>query len=124
MNQQAKIRALFFDFDGDTLGLGVRFPLDLYAPFLGTLGGRNPLDELERLSGRSIKERQAFADRRWQRKLDLLGQLTPRSGIREYLDDAKRLGLAVAIVSTDDIAWITNGLELMGRLLAGMANLG
>jgi HAD superfamily hydrolase (TIGR01509 family) len=128
MSRRAEIRALFFDFDGtlwdsEEAGFqswheafaeyGVEFPLEIYASFLGTLGGRDPLDELEQLTGRPIEDRQALADRRWQRKMDLLGQLTPRPGIRDYLREAKRLSLAVAIVSTDDIAWITNGLELM-----------
>jgi beta-phosphoglucomutase-like phosphatase (HAD superfamily) len=124
-----RIRALFFDFDGtlwDSEQAGfqswheafaeyeVDFPLELYASFLGTIGGRNPIDELERLIGRPIGDRQAFADRRWQRKMDLLSQLGPRNGVQQYLEEANRLGLAVAIVSTDDTAWITSGLERMG----------
>jgi beta-phosphoglucomutase-like phosphatase (HAD superfamily) len=121
--------ALFFDFDGtlwdsEQVGFqswqeafseyGVDFPLELYASFLGTLGGRKPIDELERLIGRPIADRQAFSHRRWQRKMELLGQLGPREGIREYLEEAKRLRLPVAIVSTDDNKWITDGLKLMG----------
>jgi beta-phosphoglucomutase-like phosphatase (HAD superfamily) len=121
--------ALFFDFDGTLWDseqaafqswheafaeYGVDFPMELYASFLGTLGGRNPIHELERLIGQPVTDRQAFNDRRWQRKMELLSRLGPREGIRDYLDEAKGLGLAVAIVSTDDTEWITDGLELMG----------
>jgi HAD superfamily hydrolase (TIGR01509 family) len=124
-----QVQALFFDFDGtiwdsEVAGFqswqeayseyGVEFPLEVFASFLGTLGGLDPLDELERLIGHRLKDRQAFAERRWQRKLELLSGLSPRPGVREYLRDARRLGLSVAIVSTDDSEWIAGGLDLMG----------
>ena len=44
-------------------------------------------------------------------KLELLQSVSPRPGVLDYLRDARQLGLALAIVSTDDTRWITQGLS-------------
>jgi HAD superfamily hydrolase (TIGR01509 family) len=40
--------------------------------------------------------------------------LKPRPGIINYIREARRRGLAVAIVSTDDTEWIMTGLTILG----------
>ena len=51
-------------------------------------------------------------------KLELLQSVSPRPGVLDYLRDARQLGLALAIVSTDDTSWITQGLSTLGLLEA------
>ena len=124
------IRALFFDFDGtlwdsETSALqswretyaeqGQEMTLDIYAKMLGTISGIDPIEELERLVGRPL-DREAVRARRWERKMQLVRRLSPRPGVLEYIAEARRLGLSLALVSTDDMGWITTGLEILGLL--------
>jgi beta-phosphoglucomutase-like phosphatase (HAD superfamily) len=69
--------------------------------------------ELERLVGPGL-DREAVESRRWQRKLELVHALKPRPGILDYIAEARRRGLAVAVVSTDDTEWIMTGLAILG----------
>lgn len=127
---RSRIRALFLDFDGtlwdsETAALqswretyaeyGHEMTLDSYATMLGTIGGIDPIQDLERLIGGPI-DHEEVAARRWDRKMQLVRRLSPRPGILEYITEARRLGLVVAIVSTDDMEWITTGLEILGLL--------
>ena len=118
------IRALLFDFDGtivDTESVdlrswqevfeqhGVELPLDRFALRIGTLSGPNELDELDALLA-SPCDREAINAARRLRERELLEAESLRPGVREYLDDARRLGLAVAIVSSSSDEWIADGL--------------
>jgi HAD superfamily hydrolase (TIGR01509 family) len=122
------MKALLFDFDGTLWDSEVarltawqelyadwdqEVPLDLFAARIGTLGGPDLLKELERLTGRPI-DRERLMERRRARVEELLQGLQPRPGIPEYLTQARRRGIAAAIVSSDDHAYITWGLELLG----------
>lgn len=122
------LKALFFDFDGTLwesedasfrawkeayAEFGLDLSIDDFAPVIGTLGGTDLLSELQRRAGRAV-DRRRLAERRRRRKLQLLRSERPRPGVVDYLRDAKQLGLAVAIVSTDDTAWITQGLSILG----------
>jgi HAD superfamily hydrolase (TIGR01509 family) len=118
------IRALLFDFDGTIWDSevaafqswselyaehGVEYTLEEYAVRLGTIGGPNPIEELERRVGRAL-DGESLARRRWERKLELLDTLHPREGVAEYLRSARARGMSLAIVSTDDVVWVTSGL--------------
>jgi HAD superfamily hydrolase (TIGR01509 family) len=126
------VRALFFDFDGvlwdsEVAALqswqetfaehGHRMSLDVFATRLGTLGGTDPIDELERLVGAPI-DREAIAGRRWDRKMELVRQLKPRPGVLTYIREGRERGFALAVVSTDDMDWILTGLEILGLVEA------
>lgn len=122
------IRAILFDFDGtlwdsEAAGLssweeaysafGVEFPFESYVSRLGTIGGTDPLTELERTLGHEI-DRTAITKQRLRRKHQLLSELSPRAGVISYISEARRRGLRVAIVSSDDSAYIEAGLRMMG----------
>jgi HAD superfamily hydrolase (TIGR01509 family) len=125
------LKALFFDFDGTVwesedasfrswqetyAEFGLTLSVADFAPVIGTLGGADLLSELEHRAGRTV-DRQGVGERRRRRKLELLQSEHPRAGVLDYLREARQLGLAVAIVSTDDTEWITHGLSILG--LAG-----
>ena len=87
--------------------------LDVFATMLGTLGGMDAIDELERLLGAPI-DREAIAGRRWDRKMELVRRLKPRPGVLTYIREGRERGFALAVVSTDDMDWILTGLEILG----------
>jgi HAD superfamily hydrolase (TIGR01509 family) len=127
-SQNLAIEALLFDFDGvlwDSEVASVRSWQEMYAEYgqslsldsfitrLGTIGGIDLVAELERLVGTSV-DRDAVERRRWERKMELVRELKPRPGVLDYIAEARRRGLAVAVVSTDDTKWITTGLRILG----------
>lgn len=122
------IKALLFDFDGTLWDSeesvlkawqeiyaewGQEVPLELFATRIGTMGGADLLEELERLTGRTF-DREQLSRRRSARRMELLRQLEPRPGIVQYLEEARRRDIMVAIVSTDEHAYIVSGLEWLG----------
>jgi HAD superfamily hydrolase (TIGR01509 family) len=123
-----RVRALLFDFDGTLWDSerasfeawretyaehGQEYSLDRFAGILGTLHGGDPLAELERLVGPSF-DRVAVGERRRRRKMARLDGARPLPGVTDYLTEARTRGLRLAIVSTDDLAWISAGLRHLG----------
>lgn len=119
------VRAILFDFDGTIwdsetasyqswqatfADFGREFSMKTYSAMVGTIDGADPIAELEAELGHTV-DRAAVEERRWSRKLALLGQLRPRPGIETYLHDARARGLARGIVSTSDADFIRRGLE-------------
>jgi HAD superfamily hydrolase (TIGR01509 family) len=117
------IRALLFDFDGLVVDTetpsfaswqfvyrehGQELPLERWAAIIGTIGGFEPLDYLEELHGPI--DRQAVKERRYEHELELLEIEDLRPGILEYLEEAGRLGLKRAIVSSSSQQWVNRHL--------------
>ncbi len=124
----AMIKALLFDFDGTLVdtesvdlrswrevfeGHGVELPVDRFALRIGTLSGPDELDELNALLAQPC-DRDAVTAARRARELELLALEPLRPGVEAYLEDARRLGLSVAIVSTSSERWIADGLLRLG----------
>jgi HAD superfamily hydrolase (TIGR01509 family) len=122
------IRAILFDFDGtvvDTESVdlrtwrevfeahGVAVPVDRFALRIGTLTGPDELDELDALLDAPC-DREAVTSTRRARERELLELEPTRPGIREYLEDARRLGLLVGIVSSSSRPWIDMNVERLG----------
>jgi HAD superfamily hydrolase (TIGR01509 family) len=126
------IRGLLFDFDGllvDTEGPalaawqrvyeehGHELPLDRWTTVVGTVGGFEPLEHLEELVGTPL-DGEAVNTRRREHELQLVELEQLRPGIAEYLADAQRLGLELAIVSSSSNRWIDSHLRRLEQAVA------
>jgi len=123
------IRGLLFDFDGLIVDTetpsfaswqevygehGRELPLERWATIIGTTGGGfDPLDYLEQLHGPI--DRVAVKARRAEHELRLLEIEGLRPGILDYLEEADRLGLRKAIVSSSSRRWIDRHLARLER---------
>ncbi|MBA2361678.1 MAG: HAD-IA family hydrolase [Actinobacteria bacterium] len=123
------MRGLLFDFDGLIVDTetpsfaswqevygehGRELPLERWATIIGTTGGGfDPLDYLEELHGPI--DRVAVKARRAEHELRLLEIEELRPGILDYLEEADRLGLKKAIVSSSSRRWIDRHLARLER---------
>lgn len=122
------LEALVFDFDGmilDTEGPAYRswqeifqqhgrsLPLSRWLSGIGTVDGFDPLEELEEALGRPLDRRSLLARRR-TRMLEMVEREAPRPGVLEYLAEARRRGLRLAVASTGPSRWVGGHLERLG----------
>ena len=125
------IRALLFDFDGllvDTESgrrlaweelyreYGHELPHDRWATLVGTVGGSfDALAHLQELVASPL-DAEALRARRRVRADALCDLEQLRPGVEDYLREARRRGLLVAVVSSGRRAWIERHLERLGHL--------
>jgi HAD superfamily hydrolase (TIGR01509 family) len=127
----AGIHALIFDFDG--LILDTEIPAfkswqEIFAEHGRTLrledwsvalgGSRAEFDtigHLEEQLGRAL-DRDHVLRRRLRRKLELVAEQTVLPGVLEYLDDARRFELKLAVASSSPRSWVADHLERLGIL--------
>lgn len=123
------IRALVFDFDGLILETetpayetwaeiykeyGHELPLDRWFDYIGREGGYfSAADHLAALVGDGF-DRDTTQARRDVRKTELIAALDVMVGVREYVADAKHLGLRLAVASSSSRAWVLGHLERLG----------
>ena len=119
------IRALVFDFDGLILETetpsyetwaeiyrehGHELPMDRWFGYIGSDTGFDPVGHLAALVGEGL-DRDATQARRDVRKTELINALDAMVGVREYVADAKRLGLRLAVASSSSRKWVLGHLE-------------
>ena len=119
MSEPTRVAALLFDFDGTIMDSetavfrayrrlyeehGHELSLEDWAGGVGTLGGFDPVEELETRLGREI-DRAVLEGRSWEDVAEA-GDPPLRPGVRRYLDEARRRGIALGIVSSNDRAWV------------------
>lgn len=122
-------RALIFDFDG--LILETERPeyqawleiyrdhdLDLSLEVWGDVIGRgpgyfDPIADLERRLGRPVA-REAVLARQKIRHREMIEALEILPGVAEYVLEAKRLGLGLAVASSSSRRWVTGHLVNLG----------
>jgi HAD superfamily hydrolase (TIGR01509 family) len=122
------LRALLFDFDGlivdtETPSLaswqelyrehGQELTLDRWAAAVGTIGGFDPVAYLRELVG-PVDLSDALTRRR-ARDLELSEIEGLRPGVVDYLEEARRRGLATAIVSSSSRSWVDGHLARLER---------
>ncbi len=126
------IKSLLFDFDGlifDTetteidvwktiySGYGFEFPIDLYIKTVGGWGISNfdPADHLHKLLNDSL-DVNALRMRHHKESAELFSHQPVREGVEEYLVEARRMGLQMAIASSSPHAWVDGHLARLGLI--------
>ena len=122
------IRALVFDFDGLILETetpayqswaeiyrehGHEIPMDKWHDYLGSDRGFSPVEHLAALVGEGL-DVAVTQKRRDARKDELVLALDVMEGVRDYVADAKRLGLKLGVASSSSRAWVVGHLERLG----------
>jgi HAD superfamily hydrolase (TIGR01509 family) len=122
------VRALVFDFDGlllDTesaalraweetlLAVGVAMPHDVWH---AAIGGQGSSTAMLRHLGDLLDEPGAAAlhEAWWERHLALVHAALPRPGVLEYLEEARRRELALAVASSATADWVLPHLSRLG----------
>ncbi len=124
------IRSLIFDFDGLILDtetpefevlqkiyteFGQELPIQTWGQIVGGTGAStfDPVEDLERLTGRRL-DRQAILAR-WRKEARARIERNPiLPGVMDYLDEAARLGLHLAIASSSPHEWVDSHLARLG----------
>jgi len=123
------IRALIFDFDGLILDTelpeflswqeiykeyGSSLPLSVWAQCIGTSEDAfDPLDYLETQVGRPI-DHEAIRSKREERESELVNLQRILPGVKEYIAEAKRLGLKVGLTSCSSRHRVIGHLTRLG----------
>ena len=124
------MKALIFDFDGLILdtelpdyhswqlvyrSYGFELPFDQWASIVGGTAASDfdPADHLAELLGQSVDREQIWITRR-KDYLENLEQQPILPGVEDYLKDAGRLNLQLAVASSSPETWVTGHLTRLG----------
>jgi HAD superfamily hydrolase (TIGR01509 family) len=120
---------LIFDFDGLILdtetaafqnwteiynSFGAQLPLSVWGQCIGTSHHAfNVYEHLESQVGRKL-DRGELKKLYRKREKDLIQDLKPRPGVLEYLEEARKQKIAIAVASSSDQAWVVGHLSRLG----------
>ena len=88
--------------------------MERWHDYLGSDRGFEPAEHLAALVGEGLDIAAALQRRRDARKTELILALDVMEGVREYITDAKRIGLRLGVASSSSRAWVTGHLERLG----------
>lgn len=126
------MKALIFDFDGLIVDTempdyyswqevyrehGAELPLELWGSIVGGSGASDfePHDHLEQLTGQAV-DREAIWIKRRKSYLEHLESQPVLPGVQQYLDEAKKSGLKLAVASSSTQCWVLGHLRRLGLL--------
>jgi len=125
------ITALIFDFDGLILeteepvyqswkeiyqDYDKEISLEKWLTIIGmTEEAFNPLEELEYQVGTSLP-REQLIQKQHAREMELVLSRPVLPGVKEYLEDAKQMGLKTGLASSSKCDWVTGHLERLGLI--------
>jgi HAD superfamily hydrolase (TIGR01509 family) len=120
---------LIFDFDGLILdtetvsfqawteifeSYGQTLPMEKWSLCVGTSYDLfNVFDYLDGQVGRPLDHRE-LGDRHHRRVMELLGPMKPRPGVLEYLEEAAKQKIALALASSSPQDWVVGHLSRLG----------
>jgi HAD superfamily hydrolase (TIGR01509 family) len=119
------VKLVVFDFDGLILDTevpvydawqeiygdhGVTLAFDKWAQCIGTADVFDPCLDLETALGRAL-DAAALRGRHRARTDALIAAQAVLPGVREYVDEARRLGLRLGVASSSDRRWVEGHLE-------------
>ncbi|MEZ4634839.1 MAG: HAD family hydrolase [Caldilineaceae bacterium] len=122
------IKAIIFDFDGLILDTespeyqswqeiyadhGCSLPLSKWGQLIGTANTFDPYAYLAEQSGRAV-DRPSLQAKHRSRAIELIESLSPLPGVEDYIADAKRLGLRLAVASSSRRDWVEGHLTRLG----------
>jgi HAD superfamily hydrolase (TIGR01509 family) len=131
MEKPNPIKALIFDFDGLILetedadhqswkelfeAYGGQLPFSKWATLIGTEEGTfDPALELEEQVGSKL-DWERLKPQRYRRWLELIEERSIRPGVRQYLEDGKRMGFKIGLASCSPLAWLDRYLSRLSIL--------
>jgi HAD superfamily hydrolase (TIGR01509 family) len=122
------VKLIVFDFDGLILDTeapvydawreiydehGHALSFDKWATCIGTADTFDPCVELASLVGRAL-DAEALRQRHRTRTDDLIAGCTVLPGVREYVAEARGLGITLGVASSSSRAWVDGHLRRLG----------
>lgn len=127
--RRREIRGLVFDFDGLIVDTevpafrsweeiyeehGCKLPLSSWVTLIGTSARPfEPFDYLQEQYGRPL-DRISIEERRQRRRIELVEAEPLLPGIKDYLENARRLGLRLGVASSSAHDWVDGHLHRLG----------